>query len=812
MTSTVERKERQLRILTSKKETLFTRLQNLYDESKKARFRIRYKTLEQTKRDFERVVDDINEVSLDIDADFVPNFNALERFDELYCHIQVVAETVLVRNTTNQTRNSIDENTSKKPIPRLPKLELPSFSGDLKEWPVFYECFKNLIHDNKELTAVDKIHYLIGKLSDSALCVCAGIPPIGDNYDVIWAALVEKYQDKRQLASAYLESIIGFKPMQTESLSNLNLFIEKFDTSVAALKKVGIDDLFDFSLSYIALSKLDLETKDCFEMFRADKTQIPSYIEIINFIKSRAKVLNASGKPQFSSSKAVSSHSSKSKGPITRSFVVNKTDSDKRCIVCNHVDHVTNRCPRFLKFSPKERYEFARGHRLCLNCLSTHRVIDCKSKVNCSSCHRRHHSLLHFENSAVNSGIDVTDSRNDSTSSTTVNATTSSSIEPTHSLCSTARSDFSRCGTTVLLSTLFESGGFNLVKWASNSERLLSNIPADIRLSHVKQFDTEYLKILGLQWHPQLDVLSFQVKVTEDFCTKRMILSTIAKIFDPLGILAAPLWPIESISEHDIVELEQRVVTLVSLDDDDNFYNVLILSRSSWIKMLNVVVYILRFCRILPVQQWKFNPPSAPHFGGIWESNVKCVKRHLYKAIGSKVLSYEEFNTLLVQIEALLNSRPLSALSSDPSEPLALTPSHFLNLTPLQNLPAVDLTNEPLNRLDRYQLIDRMVQDYWRRWHLEYLTTLQVRERWNTQSNPIRAGTVVVIKQDGTPPFTWPLGIIEDTFPGKDGIVRVVSVRTKQGSFKRPVVKIENVRIKVDIPLVILIVKIYQDW
>ncbi|KAJ8963855.1 hypothetical protein NQ317_010753 [Molorchus minor] len=529
MTSTVERKERQLRILTSKKETLFTRLQNLYDESKKARFRIRYKTLEQTKRDFERVVDDINEVSLDIDAEFVPNFNALERFDELYCHIQVVAETVLVRNTTNQTRNSIDENTSKKPIPRLPKLELPSFSGDLKEWPVFYECFKNLIHHNKELTAVDKIHYLIGKLSESALCVCAGIPPIGDNYDVIWAALVEKYQDKRQLASAYLESIIGFKPMQTESLSNLNLFIEKFDTSVAALKK---------------------ETKDCFEMFRADKTQIPSYIEIINFIKSRAKVLNASGKPQFSSSKAVSSHSSKSKGPITRSFVVNKTDSDKRCIICNHVDH---------------RYEFARGHRLCLNCLSTHRVIDCKSKVNCSSCHRRHHSLLHFENSAVNSGIDVTDSRNDSTSSTTVNATTSSSIEPTHSLCSTARSDFSRC--------------------------------------------------------------------------------------------------------------------------------------------------------------------------------------------------------------------------------------------------AVDLTNEPLNRLDRCQLIDRMVQDYWRRWHLEYLTTLQVRERWNTQSNPIRAGTVVVIKQDGTPPFTWPLGIIEDTFPGKDGIVRVVSVRTKQGSFKRPVVKFkpvvcrQNARISTDTPV-----------
>lgn len=90
-------------------------------------------------------------------------------------------------------------------------------------------------------------------------------------------------------------------------------------------------------------------------------------------------------------------------------------------------------------------------------------------------------------------------------------------------------------------------------------------------------------------------------------------------------------------------------------------------------------------------------------------------------------------NTLLTQIEGLLNSRPLFAHSSDLSEPLALTPAHFLlTLTPLTKLPANDLTAININRLDRYQIIDRMVQDFWKRWHAEYLHNLQIRETWNT--------------------------------------------------------------------------------
>lgn len=72
--------------------------------------------------------------------------------------------------------------------------------------------------------------------------------------------------------------------------------------------------------------------------------------------------------------------------------------------------------------------------------------------------------------------------------------------------------------------------------------------------------------------------------------------------------------------------------------------------------------------------QWKFNPPSAPHFGGIWEAGVKSVKGHLQKVLKDSTLTFEEFTTLLTQIEACLNSRPLTALSNDPDDLEALNP------------------------------------------------------------------------------------------------------------------------------------------
>lgn len=65
---------------------------------------------------------------------------------------------------------------------------------------------------------------------------------------------------------------------------------------------------------------------------------------------------------------------------------------------------------------------------------------------------------------------------------------------------------------------------------------------------------------------------------------------------------------------------------------------------------------------------WKFIPPATPHFGGKWEAGVKSVKHHLKRVVGNQLLTYEAMITILTQIEAILNSRPLCALTDDPDD------------------------------------------------------------------------------------------------------------------------------------------------
>lgn len=187
---------------------------------------------------------------------------------------------------------------------------------------------------------------------------------------------------------------------------------------------------------------------------------------------------------------------------------------------------------------------------------------------------------------------------------------------------------------------------------------------------------------------------------------------------------------------------------------------------------------------------WNFNPPSAPHFGGSWESNIRSIKLHLKRVIGDQLLTYEEMTTVLTQIEAVLNSRPLTMLNSDPSEPTALTPSHFLTLGPLNSLYTADVSTVSTNLVKRKYLLDKIIESFWKRWKNEYLHTLQMRQKWNTPTKPVIKGTVVLLNLDNVPPLKWPLGVIDNVFPGKDGIIRVVSVRTNSGTYQRPVVKV----------------------
>ncbi|UYV82903.1 hypothetical protein LAZ67_22001336 [Cordylochernes scorpioides] len=187
--------------------------------------------------------------------------------------------------------------------------------------------------------------------------------------------------------------------------------------------------------------------------------------------------------------------------------------------------------------------------------------------------------------------------------------------------------------------------------------------------------------------------------------------------------------------------------------------------------------------------KWNFIPPSSPHFGGLWEAGIKSVKYHLRRIVGKTKLTFEELTTVLTQIESCLNSRPLCPLTDDPEDLNALTAGHFLIGMPLTAVPS--LVREGGSSLKgRWQLVEQIKTDFWKRWSCEYFYRLQNRPKWLKPVDNIKIGTLVLLKEDNLPPLKWRMGRINQVYPGEDGLVRVVSVKTADGDLRRAVAKI----------------------
>ena len=188
---------------------------------------------------------------------------------------------------------------------------------------------------------------------------------------------------------------------------------------------------------------------------------------------------------------------------------------------------------------------------------------------------------------------------------------------------------------------------------------------------------------------------------------------------------------------------------------------------------------------------WHFSPPGSPHFNGLVERVVRSTKYHLRRIVGSTVLTYEEFSTLLSQIEACLNSRPLCTLSDDPTNLFVLTPGHFLiGCAPLTTQTECNMVESNMPLRSRWKLLQTNVEQFWKKWSIEYLNELQQRYKWNKNNANIQIGQIVLIKNENLSSFKWPLGKIIELHPGADGIVRVVTIKSQQNTIKRPVNKL----------------------
>ena len=163
----------------------------------------------------------------------------------------------------------------------------------------------------------------------------------------------------------------------------------------------------------------------------------------------------------------------------------------------------------------------------------------------------------------------------------------------------------------------------------------------------------------------------------------------------------------------------------------------------------------------------------------------------MHKHLGTQRLTSEEFSTVIIKAEAILNSRPLVPLDSAPLDgSQILTPAHFLIGRPLKALPGMPDTTTKITSLRRWYLCSRITQDLWDQWSQDYLKQLQQFQQWRHPRRSVQVGDVVLLKDTELFHRSWPLAVVEQIHPGSDGLVRVVTLRTEKGTYKRSVTRL----------------------
>ena len=179
--------------------------------------------------------------------------------------------------------------------------------------------------------------------------------------------------------------------------------------------------------------------------------------------------------------------------------------------------------------------------------------------------------------------------------------------------------------------------------------------------------------------------------------------------------------------------------------------------------------------------QWDFIPANSPHRGGVWERVVGLFKRHLAtQAYVEPLLHVDVLNTLIVDIEGIVNKRPLTALSTNPDDYEPITPAHILYPAVYAHsssiLVPVTLGSDADSPKASWKLVQSRVNSFWRIWSKEYVTTLHSRRKWQKTREDLKVDDLVMIVDENLRRSDWNLG-------------RIISVDSEKGHVRKAEIK-----------------------
>ncbi|XP_049309563.1 uncharacterized protein LOC125777819 [Bactrocera dorsalis] len=280
-----------------------------------------------------------------------------------------------------------------QPKQRLPVLQIPTFNGKYSDWPDFFSMFNTLVHQDVDLTRIEKFQHLRSSLRDAALDTIRSLEISEQNYDKAIDLLRARFDNKRLNFQAHIRDIFQLKRVEGDRVAKLRELSDTVNAHLRALQTMGTkEQIADCLLIQLVSQNLDVKSRAKWEE-QTPVSEIPTWNSMARFLEHRCQQLenveNVLGLPEKQVGKKLSNQ-------ISRKVLL--TAAVAGCILCSSSEHRIARCKQFLSLSPTMRYKEAKRLNLCLNCLRVkavgHSLKDCKSG-HCRHCTSKHHSLLH---------------------------------------------------------------------------------------------------------------------------------------------------------------------------------------------------------------------------------------------------------------------------------------------------------------------------------------------------------------------------------------------------------------------------------
>ncbi|CAH2085909.1 unnamed protein product [Euphydryas editha] len=309
-----------------------------------------------------------------------------EKTEELYLDYKAELKGILkkLKVIDGKAENS---SVVREPSVKLPKISIPTFSGTYSEWTSFRDLFTSLIHNNRSLDDVQRLHYLKGYLTGEAEQLLRHVAITAQNYQLCWTQLEKRYNNKRYLANCILKRFMSQKNLLVESSSALKELLDTSNECLNALNNLGIDtQSWDIIVIYILSLKLDNESRKLWEAKICDLSdELPNFKNFKEFLEQRFRSL------EFISTKPKQPNIVNIRNNNVKTLHVKNV----QCPFCSDYHYLGN-CKKFAKEDVDSRRSFVQSNNLCFNCLgANHSVYFCRQPTKCQICKRKHHSMLH---------------------------------------------------------------------------------------------------------------------------------------------------------------------------------------------------------------------------------------------------------------------------------------------------------------------------------------------------------------------------------------------------------------------------------